>query len=229
MGSFRGVGDVLVTARPYEEYRAMFGLTDAEVLAGPVLDCPGGCGGFAAGVRARGGRAVSMDPAYALDPDALLVHGRDETLRGNRYVRDHPGLYVWTFFGSLGDHRRRRLGALRAFADDRRAHPEAYVAAALPRLPLADGAVRLALSAHLLFTYPDHLDHDDHLAAMRELLRVARDEVRLFPLVDTTLVRHPGLEDMRAALAAEGVRSEVVPVGYEFQRGADEYLRLTRG
>jgi hypothetical protein len=64
----RGLGDIIVSSRPYDEYRAMFGLTDREVLAGPVLDCPGGAGSFAAEVRDRGGRAVSADPAYATPP-----------------------------------------------------------------------------------------------------------------------------------------------------------------
>ena len=54
----RGLGDIIVSSRPYDEYRAMFGLTDAEILAGPVLDCPGGAGSFAAEVRDRGGRAA---------------------------------------------------------------------------------------------------------------------------------------------------------------------------
>ena len=44
----RGIGDIIVISRSYDEYMAMFGLTEAEALAGPVLDCPGGAGPFAA-------------------------------------------------------------------------------------------------------------------------------------------------------------------------------------
>lgn len=222
----RGIGEVLVTARPLDEYRAMFALEDADLVGGPILDCPGGAGSFAAGVRAMGGEVVSVDPVYATPRDDLLAHARAETLRGNRYARDHPDLYVWTFFRTIADHRMRRLAALDRFAADFRGPDDRYVVARLPRLPFGDRRFRLVLSAHLLFTYPDHLDHDAHLAALRELVRLAGHEVRVFPLVDTTVARYPGLDDLRRALAADGVASEVRPVGYEFQRGAHEMLVL---
>ena len=41
MGSPRGIGDIIVS-RPYDEYLAMFGLEEREVLSRAVLDCPGG-------------------------------------------------------------------------------------------------------------------------------------------------------------------------------------------
>ena len=101
--------------------------------------------------------------------------------------------------------------------------------AALPGLPFDDGAFRLVLSAYLLFAYPDHLDEEGHERALRELLRVAREEVRVFPLIDTAYVRHPALDDLRRRLAADGVDSEVRRVDYEFQRGGDEVLVLRPG
>ena len=40
------------------------------------------------------------------------------------------------------------------------------------------------LSSHFLFTYADRLDLEFHRAALRELHRVARREVRVFPLLE---------------------------------------------
>ncbi len=225
----RGIGDIIVSSRPYDEYLAMFGLTEAEVLAGPVLDCPGGAGPFAPAVRARGGEAVSADPAFALPRGEILEQVRAGLEHGIRYLGENRESYVWTFFASLGDLRRRRGAALEAFARDFDGPDDRYVAAALPRLPFADGAFRLALSAYLLFAYPDHIDDAGHEAALRELLRVAREEVRVFPLIDTAYVRYPGLDGLRRRLAASGVNSEVRRVAYEFQRGGDEVLILRPG
>jgi hypothetical protein len=222
----RGIGDVIVSSRPYDEYRAMFGLSDAEVLAGPVLDCPGGTGPFGAAVRARGGEAVSADPAYALAPAELVARTRAGLEHGIRYLERNPGSYVWAFFPSLDDLRRRRAAALDDFARDFGGPDDRYVAAALPRLPFAGGAFRLALSGYLLFAYPDHLDDAAHEAALRELLRVAREEVRVFPLIDTAYVRYRGIDDLRRRLGSGGVESEVRRVDYEFQRGGDEVLIL---
>jgi hypothetical protein len=204
----------------------MFGLTDAEILAGPLLDCPGGAGAFGAGVRARGGEAVSVDPAYSLPPAELVAEVRAGLERGLRYLDDNRESYVWTWFSSPDDLRARRTGALDAFARDFTGPDARYVAAALPRLPYADGAFRLVLSGYLLFAYPDHLDLAAHEAALRELLRVAGDEVRLYPLIDTAYARYPAIDDLRRRLGAEGVESEVRTTGYEFQRGATEALVL---
>jgi hypothetical protein len=222
----RGIGDIIVSSRPYDEYLAMFGLEEREVLAGPVLDCPGGAGPFGAAVRARGGGAVSADPAYALPPAEVVDRTRAGLEHGIRYLEENRGSYVWTFFSSLEDLRRRRAAALDEFAGDFTGPDDRYVAAALPRLPFADGAFRLVLSAYLLFAYPDHLDEADHERGLAELLRVAREEVRVFPLIDTAYVRYPPLDDLRRRLAAGGADSEVRRVDYEFQRGGNEVLVL---
>lgn len=219
----RGIGEIVVSSRPYEEYLAMFGLTEAEVLAGPVLDCPGGAGGFAAGARARGGSVVSADPVYARPPEAVVTESRAGLARGLAYLERNRDAYVWTWFRDIDDLTARRGAGLDAFAADFRGADARYVPASLPDLPFADGAFGLALSGYLLFTYPDHLDLDRHRAALTELARVA-GEVRVYPLIDTTYVRYPHLDVLRRELEAGGRPTEVRRVAYEFQRGADEVL-----
>lgn len=226
---YRGLGDIIVTARPFDEYLAMFDLAEADLRAGPVLDCPAGASGFAAGARAIGADVTAVDPEYAIAPDDLLRRARRDTEYGNRYVRDNPATYSWRFFGDEVDHLARRMAALDAFASDRRAHPERYVTGALPRLPFDDDAFRLVVSSHLLFAYPDHFGYADHLRFAQELARVAGEEVRIFPLVDTTTAPWPDLDRLRDDLAGHGVRSEVRRVGYEFIRNGDEVLVLRPG
>ena len=102
----RGIGEIIVSSRPYDEYRAMFGLDERDVLAGPVLDCPGGAGSFAAGVRERGGEAVCADPAYALPPDEIVAAARAGLEHGIRYLGDNRESYVWTYWSSVDDLRR---------------------------------------------------------------------------------------------------------------------------
>lgn len=224
----RGLGEIIVSSRPLDEYRAMFGLSDAELTAGPVLDCPGGAGPFAAEVRALGGEAVSADPAYALAPADLLARVRAGMDRAFRYLDANRENYRWSFFRDPADLRARREAALERFAADYGGADARYVAAALPDLPFPAGRFRRALSGYLLFAYPDDLDHAAHLAALRALLRVA-GEVRVYPLIDTAYERYPRLEELRRELGAEAVETEVRRVPYELQRGADEMLVLARG
>jgi hypothetical protein len=224
--AYRGLGDIIVTARPFDEYMAMFHLSDHDLAAGAVLDCPAGASGFAAGARARGCDVTAADPEYAGPAPALVERAHRDTAFGNRYVRENPGTYAWGFFRDPDDHLSRRMDAVDEFARDRAANPSAYVAAALPRLPFGDGAFRLVVSSHLLFVYPDHFDYPQHLAFARELARVASVEARVFPLVDTTTRPWPHVQRLRGDLHAVGVWSEVRPVPYEFIRGGDQMLVL---
>jgi hypothetical protein len=222
----RGLGDIIVTSRGFDEYCAMFDLDPGTLSGREILDSPGGASGFPAGARARGARVVSTDPIYAVPPAELIPAARRDTLHGNTYVREHPDIYVYEWFRDADHHAESRLASLEAFAADFHGPDDRYVVALLPELPFADQSFDLVLSAHLLFTYPDHLDEAAHLAALRELVRVARHEVRVFPLVDTTATPSPYLDRLRTALAADGTPSRLVRVPYHFQRGAHTMLVL---
>ncbi|TNM64116.1 methyltransferase domain-containing protein [Streptomyces sp. NP160] len=233
-----GFGDVLVSARSLAEYRGMFGLTDAD-LAGTVLDCPGGAASFTAEARGRGVDVVAADPAYP-PPGPSDERGRAlrrlgeraaaEAERGSAWVRERAGDFVWTFFPTPQEHLAQRLRAAAVFTEHAAAEPEHYVQASLPQLPLGDGVVDLVLCSHLLFTYADRLDDAFHLAALRELVRVARREVRVHPLVVVGGDReHEGLAALLEQLADDGVAADLRPTGgYAFQRGADRVLVLRR-
>ena len=226
--ALRGLGDIIVSSRPYDEYLAMFDLSDDDVLAGAVLDCPAGAGGFASGVRARGGEVVSVDPAFALPPAELVAASRAGLEHALAYLARNIESYEWEFFDSLEDVRRRRLAALDVFVEDFHGPDDAHVVASLPCLPFPDRRFRLVLSAYLLFSYPDHFDEAAHLAGLRELARVADEEVRIYPLVDTAFQRYPAIDNLRARLLVEGgVDSEIRPVAFRFKRGASEVLVLT--
>jgi hypothetical protein len=102
-----------------------------------------------------------------------------------------------------------------------------YVTASLPGLPFEDGQFDLALVSHLLFLYSDQLDCGFHRAAVEELLRVAR-EVRIFPLLALDRKPSPHVGPICTHVAGRGWGAEVRGVPYEFQRGGNEMLRLSR-
>jgi hypothetical protein len=219
------IGDFLVSARSSAEYRAMFALTDAD-LRGRVLDCPGGGASFTAAVRARGTEAFAVDPVYAVPARALVARLDAELARGSAWTTANAHRYVWDHHGDPAAHARLRAESAAVFARDLTERPGHHVAAALPHLPFADGAVDLVLSSHLLFTYADRLDTGFHVAALREMARVGA-EVRVYPLVDQA---GRALPELLAAVVARlgdaGVQARVQDVPYEFQRGARSMLRL---
>ncbi len=217
---------MLVSARSFEEYRAMFALTDDD-LALRVLDCPGGAASFVAGATARGTDAVAVDPQYGPGREELGTLALREIEHKHAHVAENADHFAWDWFGDPDRYTRTRVEAARAFTADLAAHPDRYVAGALPHLPFPDRSFDLVLSSHLLFSYGAQLGEDFHLSALTELVRVARREVRLFPvLLHTSDRRYEPLDRVRGRLEALGVPSRLERVAYAFQRGGDEVLIL---
>jgi hypothetical protein len=149
-----------------------------------------------------------------------------ELARGSAWATANVERYVWGFHGDPAAHARLRAESAAFFARHLAERPGHHVAAALPHLPFADGAVDLVLSSHLLFTYADRLDAGFHVAALREMARVGT-EVRVYPLVDQAGRALPDLlASVLAELGGAGVQVQVQDVPYEFQRGARSMLRL---
>ncbi|HEY5854555.1 MAG TPA: methyltransferase domain-containing protein [Aldersonia sp.] len=206
----------------------MFALTDSD-LTGTVLDCPGGGSSFTAAAAGRGCDAVAVDPVYADPPDQLAARQRDELDRGRVWASTHADRYVWDFYGGVDGHTRTRSAAAQAFLSDLAARPDRYRCASLPDLPFPDASFDLVLSSHLLFTYADRLDLTFHRAALLELVRVSRRDVRVFPLLDQSGRAMPEMvTSLTDTLAAQGISHRIVPVAYEFQRGGDRMLVLHR-
>jgi SAM-dependent methyltransferase len=231
------LADVVPWGRDLAEYRAMFALTGAD-LAGRVLDCGGGPASFAAEAAATAGasappgpgRVVAADPLYAFGAAAIEARVRATFATVVAQTRATAGRYVWDRYADADALGAARLAAMRRFLADYDAGRAAgrYVAAALPALPFPDGAFDLAVCSHLLFLYAEHLAADFHVAAARELLRVAA-EVRVFPLLTLAGDPSPHVAPVRAALEADGHAVDTCRVAYEFQRGGHTMLRVRRG
>ncbi|MFB7663664.1 methyltransferase domain-containing protein [Kitasatospora sp. NPDC056138] len=227
---------MLVSARSFDEYRAMFALSDHD-LSLRILDCPGGAANFVAVAGARGTDAVAVDPQYGggrnrygEGRDALGALVLREIEHKHAFLVENAANFVWTWFGDVERYTRLRAQAARTFAADLAARPDRYVAGALPHLPFADRSFDLVLSSHLLFSYGAQLDEDFHLSALLELARVAARQVRLFPLLlHTSDERYGALDRIREELACHGIPTRLEQVDYEFQPGGNEALVLECG
>lgn len=219
---------MIVTSRAGLEYRAMFALADADLAAGSVLDCCAGGSSFVAETAGR--RVMAVDPAYRLGPMELAGRVLAALGDGERIIEAHRDRFDWSWYGDPLRRREMRAGAARAFLADIRARPDRYVAGALPELPLADDSFELVLCSHLLFTWAETFGVEWHRRALAELVRVARREVRIFPLVVAgTGEGVPFLKTLRAQLHEAGHHTRLRPVPYRFQRGAHHMLVIETG
>jgi hypothetical protein len=204
-----GLGELAVTPRPLPAYRDMFLLTDADLRAGPILDCPAGASPFGAQVRALGGAVTAVDPAYHRPAEELVERARADVRRVTAWQRADAAGFDWSYLGSPEAVERLWVDAVDEFAADFAVDGERYLAAALPELPLPDGRFALAVSGFLLFAYPDLLDLDAHLAALLELARVTWGEVRVFPVHATDGRPYPHLDEVRSELERRGRPTEL--------------------
>lgn len=224
------IPSVAFFGRTLAEYAQFFAL-DVEALDGlSVLDVAAGPSSFTAEACRRGADAVAVDPLYGCTPQGLEAHVQIDYRRVIDQMRAKPELLTFHSFASIDEAEESRRLAAERFLADYRQHfvHNRYLGAALPQLPFLDGAFDLVLCAHLLFVYARRFDFAFHLEACRELVRVSRDEVRIHPLVDLAGRPYPELDELRAALEADGISSEVLSVNYEFFRGTDSTLILRK-
>jgi hypothetical protein len=221
-------GQAVPWGRSLNEYSRMFGLT-ARDLESKILDCAAGPASFNAEMHARGASVVSCDPIYKLSAGDIrkrIGEAFDALLDTAEAYRDK---FVWQEIESPKHLGRVRLETMNRFLGDFSAgfREGRYRALELPALPFRDGEFDLALCSHFLFTYSDSLTLGFHLDSIRELCRVAK-EARIFPLVTSFAAEcSPHLSAVIETLGTEGYSCEVTRVPYEFQKGANQMLRVS--
>lgn len=123
-------------------------------------------------------------------------------------------LYNWDFYSSVEELRNYRRLALKQFISDYQfgSKRRRYVKAELPKLPFDDRSFDLVLSGHFLFTYAHKFEFPFILSSIKELFRVCSRELDLL----NTLKKQ------------YGITCDIVPVSFEFQKGSNKMLCLTR-
>ncbi|SEP92360.1 class I SAM-dependent methyltransferase [Natrinema salaciae] len=223
------VTDCAVIGRTFEEYAAMFDLEPAELAAGRVLDCPSGVASFVATASERGIDAVGADVVYDRPLEELARRCRDDRESVGEQLPEKRTLFEWSFYGSPAERRRYLRRASERFLADYATGGAGnrYVPAALPSLPFRSDSFSLVLSSHFLFLYGDRFDAEFHRESLRELARVATDEVRVYPLQGLDAEPSAHLEPVRSTLEDEGYEPRLERVPFEFQSGSTEMLVLS--
>ena len=206
----------------------MFALTEAD-LQRKILACADGPASFNCEAGRRGVSAVSCDPLYRFEAEAIRKRVEQAYRQMLEQTRQNKSEFIWNHFESAEALGEARLAAMRLFLGDfdSGAAGKRYVAGELPSLPFADDSFDLALCSHYLFLYSKQLTQDFHVASIRQMCRVA-GEVRIFPLVALGSTLSPFVAPVANALRACGLAVEIESVPYEFKRGANQMMRVRR-
>ncbi len=217
---------VVPWGRNLTEYRQMFALTEAD-KAQRILGCGDGPASFNAEMHQLGHHVVSIDPLYQFSTAQIrdrVVATYDTVIA---QVKADPSGYNWQTFRDPDDLGRSRLAAMEQFLADYDAGQaeHRYINASVTELPWTTPQFDLALCSHFLFLYSQQLSLEFHQTAIQSLLNVAT-EVRIFPLLTLSRERSPYLDSVIETLAQNGYSPEIITVDYEFQKGANQMLRI---
>lgn len=216
--------NVVPWGRSFEEYQAMFGLSEGD-LSKRILGCGDGPASFNVEATKRGSQITSCDPVYQFETKEIRRRIDDVYPEIMAKLQQGADNYIWDSLGSVEQIGEVRMRAMSKFLSDFDVgiREGRYVSASLPTLPFPDSGFDLALCSHYLFLYSDHVDGAAHLASMRELCRVAT-EVRVFPVVSLDGEASKHLDQVMTALSADGIDVSLQAVSYRFQKGATEML-----
>ncbi len=218
---------VVLLGRTLAEYCGYFLLEPDKLRGRRVLDVAGGVSSFCAEANEQGIQVTSLDPIYSMSPDEIARRSGPDLDCVIAGVRGLP-TYKWVNYRDPEHVRELRQKAVTTFLRDFPAHPERYRTGQLPELPFADDSFELTLVSYFLFVYEDHFDYEFHRAAVLELMRVTRGEVRIYPTV--TFEAEPSLNMARllSDAACAALHFEEVTTDFEFLVGSNKFLRITR-
>jgi hypothetical protein len=220
---------IVFIGRTFEEYLDMFMLSKEELVGKKILDCPAGACSFTAIGNKLGFDVTACDIAYFHLDEDLKNKGLQDIEHAMEHMQKAKGNYIWDYFVDIEALKKHRLSALQDCTRDMRESSEKYVPVTLPVLPFKDAEFDMVLSAHFLFMYADRLDYEFHIKTVNELLRVSKEEIRIFPLVDLEGKRYKHLDEIISYLTGKGYTIEETIVPYEFQVNANSMLKIIKG
>jgi len=216
--------NVVPWGRSFEEYQAIFSLTEAD-LKKSILGCGDGPASFNAELSAQGGKVVSVDPTYHFSTEQLQNRISEVYREIMPQLYLNKDKYIWDSIPSVEELGNIRMAAMSKFIADYDAGKKEgrYIEASLPNLKFKDKQFELALCSHFLFLYSDQMSLDEHIKALKELCRVAK-EVRVYPLLALNGNVSPHLDDVIAELNKSNYSTSLNNVKYQFQKGATQML-----
>jgi SAM-dependent methyltransferase len=214
---------VVLLGRTFEEYRRYFLLDPDRLVGRRVLDVAGGVSSFCAEGNKLGIKITAFDPIYSLSSEKIRQRSEPDLESVYQSIGQVP-TYRWAFYKNPDHMRALRARACAIFFNDFQIHPERYVAGQLPRLPFANCEFDLTLVSYLLFAYQDGFDYEFHRSSLLEIMRVTREEARIYPTVTFEAQPSEYVPMLRADPALKQFVFTEVKTDFEFLVNSNSFL-----
>jgi len=213
--------------RCWLEYLKMFNLEETSLANLKILDCAAGASSFTAHLANQGFDIRAVDVLYNLKPDELENRCQEHLnllVKSLSKIKNH---FVWNFFHNLTELQKYRQNACQEFSADYHQHRERYISADLTCLPFSNNEFNLVLCSHLLFIYDHRLNYEFHYNSIKEMLRVCKGELRIYPLVKHHENKSAYVKQIQKDLI-DDVEIRLVEVDYQFRKGGNEMMVLKK-
>ena len=219
--------NVVPWGRNLEEYQNMFLLSEKD-LQSKILGCGDGPSSFNFEVTKLNGNMTSIDPIYQFTKDEIQQRIDETSSVVSEQLKQNQNDFVWKSIKSVDELINIRLTAMNNFIKDYEngKKEKRYIHNELPKLSFENNSFDLVLSSHFLFLYSEHFDLQFHIDSILEMCRISKKEVKIFPLLDLKNQKSEYLEPILEELKRKGFEAKIIKTDYEFQKGANELLRI---
>lgn len=215
---------VALVGRTYSEYKRMFDVSKEAFEGKKILDVGAGVSNFCAIGNAFGLDITAADPIYQYMANEIEVQCEEDL---NALMQQLPLAkthYNWDFYGDLEGLKVSRLSAYQTFLKDYQNNRSNYVQAEINKLPFPDKSFDVTLVSHLMFLYDHLFSAEDHIEFFKELIRVTKEEILIFPTKNLTGENSKWVDLIVKNEAFLDQTFRIEKSEFEFQKG--NYLRL---
>src|SRR6266480_2015066 len=218
---------IVLLGRTFDEYRRYFLLEPDDLVGKRVLDVAGGVSSFCAEANKLGINVTSFDPIYSLPPEKIMERSEPDLESVYQAIGSVP-TYRWGYYKNPQYMRELRKRSSSIFLSDYKTHPERYVAGELPRVSFADGEFDLTLVSYFLFAYQDRLGYEFHRDSILEIMRLTRDEARIYPTVTFEAQPSEYISMLRSDPELQNFAFTEIETDFEFLVNSNFFLRVAR-
>ncbi|MFX1276336.1 MAG: hypothetical protein ACFFBP_01200 [Promethearchaeota archaeon] len=220
---------VALIGRRFKEYYKIFRLSDFNSNYIKILDVGSGVSSFCAEAQKFGMNVTAIDPIYEYDAHQLEEKCAKDLDLVIKELNGVEHLYIWNIFKTKEDLKDQRKEAYKIFIHHyKNNRKKFYISETLPKTSFENKQFDVIISSHLLFLYDHLFDYSFHEDAIKEMLRIASREIRLFPLVNLYGKSSRRLDGILEYLDLNDIEWFIEKVDYEFIRGGNEMMRIIK-
>ncbi len=223
------ISKVVMLGRVFDEYYHMFSLKDISPADTKILDVASGVSSFCTQANKKGYNVTASDIIYDRSPEELYKQGLLDVQEIMEQMSSVAHKYNWEYFKDIEILQATRLNALSLFVENYKEFgSKRYINVKYPCSNFFENQFNVSLVSHFLFLYENMLDYKFHKDTVKELARITRDEIRIFPLVNFKGITSRYISELMNDVELGFLEFTIRKVEFNFMKNADDLLVIRR-